>query len=304
MAQIGQRFAELGHARRLDAEAHGDALRRAEEIDQDGITKLAAGRIDRPLEQDGGTAGGEHAPVNLGHLVHERDRLGDTHQHAGRIELGHELAQVGTSHLAVPVFRYRPWRRRICLCANANRLAGPDATVGRFKDVPMLPPILRLLATPLPLPLVQGMAQASLTHILREHPGLFDRLGTFAARPIAISPTDAPFDFTLVLARRSVRVTRRGATPPAYATRICGPIVLLLALAEGRLDGDAEFFGRHISIEGDMETALALRNAAESIPLDFVRDLAPPWRWAQRPGQAVLGAVRRSLLEREGVPCN
>lgn len=168
----------------------------------------------------------------------------------------------------------------------------------------MLPPILRLLATPLPLPLVQGMAQASLTHILREHPELFDRLGTFAARPIAISPTDAPFDFTLVLARRSVRVTRRGATPPAYATRICGPIVLLLALAEGRLDGDAEFFGRHISIEGDMETALALRNAAESIPLDFVRDLTPPWRWAQRPGQAVLGALRRSLLEREGVPCN
>ena len=166
----------------------------------------------------------------------------------------------------------------------------------------MLPPILSAFAAPLPLPVVQSIAQASLAQILHRHPGLFDRLGLFAERPIAICPTDAPFEFTLVLARRSVRATRRGAKPPAYATRISGPIVLLLALAEGRLDGDAEFFGRSISIEGDMETALALRNAAESISLDFVRDLAPPW--ARRSGQRLLGALRRSLLAGEGLTCN
>jgi predicted lipid carrier protein YhbT len=168
----------------------------------------------------------------------------------------------------------------------------------------MLPPFFSALAAPLPLPLVQRVAQSSMTQNLRRHPGLFDRLGSFAERPIAICPTDAPFEFTLVLARRRVRATRRGAKQPAYATRISGPIVLLLALAEGRLDGDAEFFGRNIGIEGDMETALALRNAAESISLDFVRDLAPHWSWAQRPGRRLLGALRRSLLAREGLPCN
>ncbi len=168
----------------------------------------------------------------------------------------------------------------------------------------MLPPILTALAAPLPLPVVQGIAQASLTKILRRHPGLFDRLGPFAEHAIAICPTDAPFEFTLALARRMVRAARRGARPAPCATRISGPLALLLALAEGRLDGDAEFFGRNISIEGDMETALALRNAAESISLDFVRDLAPHWGWAQRPGQLLLGRLRRSLLAREGVPCN
>lgn len=168
----------------------------------------------------------------------------------------------------------------------------------------MLPPILSTLAAPLPLPLVQRLAQSSLEHVLERHPQLFDRLGSFAERPIAICPSDAPFEFTLLLARRTVRAARRGFGSTAYATRISGPIVMLLALAEGRLDGDAEFFGRNISVEGDMETALALRNAAESISLDLVRDLAPRWGWAHRPGQLLLGALRRSLLTREGLPCN
>ena len=168
----------------------------------------------------------------------------------------------------------------------------------------MLPPILSTLAAPLPLPLVHRIAQTSLEHVLERHPELFDRLGAFAERSIAICPTDAPFEFTLVLARRTVRVTRRGTKPPAYATRISGPIVLLMALAEGRLDGDAEFFGRKITIEGDMETALALRNAAESISLDFVRDLLPRWRLARGPARLLLGTLRRSLLAREGLPCN
>jgi predicted lipid carrier protein YhbT len=168
----------------------------------------------------------------------------------------------------------------------------------------MLPPILSTLAVPLPLPFVQRIAQASLVQVIGRHPDLFDRLGSFAERPITICPTDAPFEFTLMLARRAVRTSRRGARRNAYATRISGPLVMLLALAEGRLDGDAEFFGRKITIEGDMETALALRNAAESSSLDLVRDLTPDWGWAQRPGQLLLGALRRSLLAREGLPCN
>lgn len=168
----------------------------------------------------------------------------------------------------------------------------------------MLPPILSAFALPLPLPIVQRIAQLSLERVLEQHPDLFDRLGAFADRPIGICPTDAPFEFTLLLARRSVRVARQGAKPSPNATRITGPIVMLLALAEGRLDGDAEFFGRNISVEGDMETALALRNAAESVSLDFVRDLAPRWRLARRPAQLCLSALRRSLLAHEGLPCN
>ena len=40
-------------------------------------------------------------------------------------------------------------------------------------------------------------------------------------------------------------------------------------MAEGRLDGAALFFSRTLSIEGDMEATLALRNALDDARLDF-----------------------------------
>jgi predicted lipid carrier protein YhbT len=73
--------------------------------------------------------------------------------------------------------------------------------------------------------------------------------------------------------------------------------VLLLALAEGRVDGDAEFFGRQISIDGDMEAVLALRNAIENSAIDFTKDLAPSRGPLRRPVEAVLGKVRSLLLD-------
>jgi predicted lipid carrier protein YhbT len=245
------------------------------------------------------------ASMNLSHLVNERNGLGDTGQQTGRGEFSHEFAEIGVSHWTGSSFPYRSW-----ICRSVFALA---QTVSRswllgWKpnqcELSMLPPIVSTLAAPLPLPLVQRIAQTSLEHVLERHPELFDRLGTFAERPIAICPTDVPFEFTLVPAHRVVRATRRGTKPQGCATRISGPIVLLLALAEGRLDGDAEFFGRKITIEGDMETALALRNAAESISLDFVRDLLPQWPPGPGPARLLLGALRQSLLTREGLPCN
>jgi predicted lipid carrier protein YhbT len=80
---------------------------------------------------------------------------------------------------------------------------------------------------------------------------------------------------------------------------VSGPLVLLLALAEGRADGDAEFFGRQIVVEGDMEAALALRNALENEAIDFARDLAPGGL-ARGPVEAGLARLRTYLMAREG----
>jgi predicted lipid carrier protein YhbT len=168
----------------------------------------------------------------------------------------------------------------------------------------MLLKLLSALAAPLPLPLVQRAAQASLDRVFARHPELFDRLGAFASRPVTICPIDAPFEFTIVPARRTVHTSRRGRASTAGSTRISGPLVLLLSLAEGKSDGDAEFFGRHITVEGDMEAVLALRNAAESVSLDFVEDLRPRLPLIGRPTQIALDALRRKLLVQEGLPCN
>jgi predicted lipid carrier protein YhbT len=59
---------------------------------------------------------------------------------------------------------------------------------------------------------------------------------------------------------------------PADATA-GGPLLTLLALLEGRIDGDAMFFARSLSIAGDMEAMLALRNALDDSGFDLPRDL-------------------------------
>lgn len=48
---------------------------------------------------------------------------------------------------------------------------------------------------------------------------------------------------------------------------------MLLALLEGKLDGDALFFSRDITVTGDMEAMLALRNALDDCNIDLPSDL-------------------------------
>ena len=94
---------------------------------------------------------------------------------------------------------------------------------------------------------------------------------------------------------RDIRVARPGGFVSADAT-VAGPMVLLLALLEGRVDGDAEFFARELEIGGDMEAILALRNALDDNAIDLPSDIAPmagPLAGVLRKG---LERVRESAL--------
>ncbi len=51
----------------------------------------------------------------------------------------------------------------------------------------------------------------------------------------------------------------------------------LIDLAEGRMDADALFFSREITIEGDMEAVLALRNALDAEGLDLMAEAFRPF---------------------------
>lgn len=159
-------------------------------------------------------------------------------------------------------------------------------------------PAQTLLAT-LPLPVVRGVANLIMRSMIARHPQLFDRLGTYASARFCIVPTDTRFEFLVLPWQRRVEVRRPGRTLRSDV-RIAGPLLVLLSLAEGRIDGDAEFFGRTLAIEGDMEAALALRNALEDANLDFVRDVTPVFGPLGRPAQLLLDRVRAGLLAREG----
>ena len=54
---------------------------------------------------------------------------------------------------------------------------------------------------------------------------------------------------------------------------IRGPLLVLIDLLEGRLDGDAAFFSRDLAFEGDTEAVVVLRNAVDSGEIDLTADL-------------------------------
>lgn len=162
----------------------------------------------------------------------------------------------------------------------------------------LLPSSIQTLLRPVPLALGERTAQIALARVLRRHPDLFERLGEHADKTIVFAATDLPFEFAVNPKEGTVRAARPGGILRSDA-RICGPLVLLLSLAEGRVDGDAEFFGRQIAIDGDMELVLALRNALENSAIDFTKDLAPARGPFRRPVEAALDKVRTLLLARK-----
>ena len=159
-----------------------------------------------------------------------------------------------------------------------------------------LPAGLTQLARPVPLRLIQRVANAALARVMSSHPQLFDRLGDHARRSFAFVPTDLPFLFVVSPSSRSVAILRR-SRPPRSEVSISGPIVTLLALAEGRLDGDAEFFARDLAIDGDMEAILALRNAMDDCRIDLPTDLAPTTGPLRGPVASGLRLLRSALME-------
>lgn len=123
-----------------------------------------------------------------------------------------------------------------------------------------------------PLPLVEHAARLVFNQMLRQHPNVFDRLGVHAAKSFRFTPSDLDLSFLIVPAQRSISVSRKSRTLSAD-TSAGGPLLTLLALLEGRIDGDAMFFSRDLSVAGDMEAMLALRNALDDSGFDLPRDL-------------------------------
>ncbi len=148
----------------------------------------------------------------------------------------------------------------------------------------------------------------SLRSLARRRPGLFERLGEHAAARYLIDPTDLPFAFCVVPdgTASSVRVTGKSGSAPSDVV-IRGPILMLLGILDGTLDGDALFFHRTISVSGRTEAVVALRNAiedAELRPSDLLGLRGTLARLADAGILGGLGAVRHlaaSSPAREGV---
>ena len=115
-----------------------------------------------------------------------------------------------------------------------------------------------------PLALIQPILGHIASHVAKDRPELYARLGVHARKRFLIDPTDLPF--VLVLSPEvklpKLRAYRRYENP-AHDACIAGKFFILLDMIDGSLDGDALFFSRDLRVSGDTEAVVALRNALD-----------------------------------------
>ena len=128
---------------------------------------------------------------------------------------------------------------------------------------------------PLPLFFLQPILRYIVTHIGADNPDMFGRLGPHKNAIFLIDPTNMPF--TLLLRpdpdNLSLKACSRKNTPP-HDGSISGKFLDLLRLIDGDLDGDALFFSRELSVAGNTEAVVCLRNALDDVDGSIAENVA------------------------------
>ncbi len=167
---------------------------------------------------------------------------------------------------------------------------------------PRLPPLFGAALRPLPLAPLQPALGLLLRAVVRQHPRILDRLGEYARRRYGLDPTDLPFALVLAPCAGNPDIRAVRALPAhGLDARISGPILGLIDLAEGRVDGDALFFARTLTVEGDMAAVVALRNAIDGAGVDLADDLAAALG-PLGPAAALMLRVALALIRRAAAP--
>jgi O2-independent ubiquinone biosynthesis accessory factor UbiT len=162
--------------------------------------------------------------------------------------------------------------------------------------LPLVPSLLGRAIGPLPLLPLQLVLNSFLQRVLRRHPQIFERLGPHAKKRFGIKPTDLPLAFVVEAAAPRPRLLVTRELPADVDPRISASFSNLLALLEGRLDGDALMFSRQLVIEGDVEAVLALRNAIDDGRLDLAAEIGSLFGPLGQPIKRVMGAARDAIL--------
>jgi O2-independent ubiquinone biosynthesis accessory factor UbiT len=135
--------------------------------------------------------------------------------------------------------------------------------------------ILGFALRPLPVSSLQPLLNHALKTMQQRHSDVFERLSPLGSHSFLIDTTDLPFSFLLRPSGDTPTLTaiQKPIDPDTDCSAIIrGPLLSLLALLEGQVDGDALFFSRALVIEGDTEAVLTLRNAIDGAHIDLFQD--------------------------------
>ena len=143
----------------------------------------------------------------------------------------------------------------------------------------LLPPL-----PPLPRFIIQPRLGHIVTTVADRHPELFARLGDSCNKRFLIDPRNLPFFLLLQPDPDRPRLTayNRGREV-AHDVTISGTFLTLLAMIDSQTDSDALFFNRDLTVTGDSEAVVALRNALDDMDTTLADDVAACFGPLQRP---------------------
>ena len=133
--------------------------------------------------------------------------------------------------------------------------------------------IAGLLIRPLPVAPLNRLLRHVADRIQNNHPAILDRLAPLAGTQFLICPTDLPHDMRLILGAGHVDCVIEDDFMGPADVRISGSFLSLVAMMDGKIDGDALFFSRSLTVEGDTEALLTLRNALDSDDIDLKAEI-------------------------------
>lgn len=172
-------------------------------------------------------------------------------------------------------------------------VTNPDQSASKLFGRIRLTDVARVLP-PLPLFLLQPLLEHIVSTVAKRRPELFARLGDNCKKRFLINPNNLPFFLLLQPDPKRPRLEafNRGREIE-HDVCISASFHTLLKMIDSQSDSDALFFNRDLSVTGDTEAIVALRNALDDMDGTLARDVAASFGPLSRPVSAMLDLAGR-----------
>ncbi len=150
------------------------------------------------------------------------------------------------------------------------------------------------LLPPLPLFVIQPLLTRIVTNVAGRHPELFARLGDSCKKRFLIDPSNMPF-FLMLQPDPDIprlKAYNRGSSIE-HDVFISGTFGTLLQMIDSQIDSDALFFNRDLTITGDAEAVVALRNALDDMDTTLADDVAASFGPLRGPVRLLIDMANR-----------
>ncbi len=135
-------------------------------------------------------------------------------------------------------------------------------------------PLAKMALAVVPPLAVARTTEIVMQRIRRRHPKLLANLAQLSKAVVFFAPTDTPYRFALTLGQPPVRFSVLSPHEQGRAdATITGSLRDLIAMLEGREDGDTLFFSRAIQVVGDTSVIVGLRNTLDREEMDVMGEI-------------------------------